>query len=186
MDINQYERWSSFAIRMAHRGFEGMIPGSRKRVGGMVKDFSRGFRMDYGNEDFEELLGRIESWDNTNNSSLPKDEYGHTPIGPLVCDIVQQYLEGQNPYNWDRGDYKYDRWNDLWGMRVCCSIRSGIDLAASPSAGVLGFNVGDLRRMYKGHLPDWISKPGWRKGGFGKKGRRASISKARDGELVLL
>ena len=41
--------------------------------------------------------------------------------------------------------------------QISCCIRAGFDVAVAPSAGVLGFTVGTLRRMYDGDIPDWIS-----------------------------
>ncbi|WP_193214971.1 hypothetical protein [Luteolibacter marinus] len=41
---------------------------------------------------------------------------------------------------------------------VKCCLRAACDVAASPSAGVLGWTVGDLRRMWKGRrIPDWVT-----------------------------
>ena len=39
---------------------------------------------------------------------------------------------------------------------VHCCVRAGLDIASAPSAGVIGFTAGDLRRMYAEGLPDWV------------------------------
>lgn len=53
-----------------------------------------------------------------------------------------------------------EQWDQQWGGPVHCCIRAGLDCASAPSAGVLGFTAGDLRRMYPEGVPDWISQPG--------------------------
>jgi hypothetical protein len=45
---------------------------------------------------------------------------------------------------------------ERWSSPVHCCLRAGIDVAKSPSAGVVGFVVGDLKKMYPEGIPDWI------------------------------
>jgi hypothetical protein len=61
----------------------------------------------------------------------------------------------------DRGDYdEADELRremvDRWGGPVHCCVRAGMDMAVSPSMGVLGFTAGDIRRMYPEGVPDWV------------------------------
>jgi hypothetical protein len=49
------------------------------------------------------------------------------------------------------------RWEDHWSGPVRCCVRAGMDCASSPSAGVMGFTAGDIRRMYPEGVPDWVS-----------------------------
>lgn len=44
------------------------------------------------------------------------------------------------------------------GERVLACVRAGFDVAVEPSAGVVGFSVGDLRRAFRGSIPDWVSE----------------------------
>lgn len=37
-----------------------------------------------------------------------------------------------------------------------CCIRAGLDMAAEPSGGVLGFTAGDVRAMYPEGVPEWM------------------------------
>lgn len=59
-----------------------------------------------------------------------------------------------------------DRWVDavVRPVRVC--VRAGLDMASEPSMGVVGFTVGDLRKMYPEGLPDWVAL-GWGDDGAG-------------------
>lgn len=43
-------------------------------------------------------------------------------------------------------------------VNLRCCIRAAADVAASPSAGVFGWNVGQLKAMWKGRkLPKWVA-----------------------------
>jgi len=53
----------------------------------------------------------------------------------------------------------YHQWNDQWGGPICCCVRAGLDMACSPSAGVIGFTAGDVRRMYPEGVPEWVFPP---------------------------
>ena len=103
--------------------------------------------------------------------------------GSLVCDTVRSHLsddmprcprckacEGSNLRTYQSDQCRcddidqlwYDQWSDQWGGPVCCCIRAGLDMACGPSAGVLGFTAGDLRRMFPEGVPDWCFPPGER------------------------
>lgn len=105
----------------------------------------------------------------------------HRPTsGPLCCDIVTQWLDNCAPsvgccracrqYRYDDGYdgscrcdelemIVFEQWNEQWGGPVRCCIRAGLDMASAPSAGVIGFTAGDVRRMYPEGVPDWIFPP---------------------------
>jgi len=53
----------------------------------------------------------------------------------------------------------YEQWSEQWGGPVRCCIRAGLDMASAPSAGVIGFTAGDVRRMYPEGVPDWVFPP---------------------------
>ena len=106
--------------------------------------------------------------------------------GPLIGDMMSEFLEGYYPGvgecsvclgDDDEGEcfcdtkdiMAYDQWCDQWGGPVCCCVRAGLDLACSPSMGVVGFTAGDIRRMYPEGVPEWVAPPGerlthWRTG----------------------
>ncbi len=53
----------------------------------------------------------------------------------------------------------YDQWDEQYGGPVRCCIRAGLDMASAPSAGVVGFTAGDLRRMFPEGVPEWVFPP---------------------------
>jgi hypothetical protein len=167
MDPTQFRNWQTFAIRMAHRGWPRLPRQSRKKVAEMVKDFFRRL------ENFDcdgTLKSRIQDWDHTadckheqerNAARLPNGNLpsGYPPFSicyDLVCDAVTMMSDSWNPFTWS-DERKAEKWDDLWLTRVNCCLRAGLDLASLPSAGVVGFEVCDLRRMYRGNIPAWIN-----------------------------
>ena len=53
----------------------------------------------------------------------------------------------------------WEQWEQQWGGPVRYCIRAGLDCASAPSAGVVGFTAGDVRRMYPEGVPDWVFPP---------------------------
>lgn len=60
------------------------------------------------------------------------------------------------PNYWGTSERHFERVRDRWCGPATCCIRAGLDCACSPSAGVMGFTAGDLRRMYPEGVPDWV------------------------------
>ncbi len=137
---------------------------SRKCIAEMVKDFFR----EIGDYCGPGTVARIKDWDCTDDCEKCKIDSAngnwravrncHCSYG--VDDIIAMMSESWNPYYYGN-ERDYDRWDKKWGMRIRCCIRTGLDLAGSPSAGVLGFDVCDLRRMYRGKIPAWINNGEW-------------------------
>ncbi len=91
---------------------------------------------------------------------------------PIVCDMVSEQFTYDVPsyrckacesYDWDAEcdcdeveELIYEQWQEQWAGPVRCCIRAGLDFASSPSAGVIGFTAGDLRRMYPEGVPNWV------------------------------
>jgi hypothetical protein len=178
MTPEQYNRWARFAIRMAHRGWPRLPRKSRKKIAGMVKEFfgQLGLLAEYD----ATLISRIRSWDNTDRCAecaANLEEARRTqnwykvntcPCDrTLICDLMMELTDQWNPNYYSdnergvEGGYRYRQWNDTWGNRVSCCIRAGLDLASEASAGVLGFEVCDLRRMYRNNIPAWINNGEW-------------------------
>jgi hypothetical protein len=156
MTEEQFRRWATFAIRMAHRGWPHIPRKSRKLVARAVKEVLREVRHDYP-------LSDVGDWD-----GYYRDEDGRLVDKKcIVGDAVQTTEEGFNPYYWEDGksyrgrSSRNERWYDTYWVRVNCCLRAGLDLAVSPSAGVLGFEICDLRRMYRGNIPTWINDGRW-------------------------
>ncbi len=153
----QYLHWKNFSMRMAVRGFDLRLRRSRRRLAWFVKDFFRMFEHNYLHDvrTYPNLFARISGWDQTESIPGWSERGEHASIGPYVCSIVDEDMERWNPHYW-ADDRRSRRWDDLWGCRIRSCIRAGMDLAVAPSAGVLGFTAGDIRRMYRGRVPAWI------------------------------
>ncbi len=170
----QYARWKNFSMRMAIRGCGLRLRKSRRDLAWFIKDFFRTldadyftvnetlpvvidpkWGMDFGGHSEEFLRDRVVSWDHTDSHPTWRDNYGHSTNGPYICDIVSMQMEHWNPFYWG-DDYRYQRWDDLWGARIRSCLRAGIDMAVEPSMGVMGFSAGDIRRMYRGNVPIWL------------------------------
>jgi hypothetical protein len=85
------------------------------------------------------------------------DEYRGYPPPCRVCDWDHED-EGECRCD-DIEEHYYEQWDEQWGSPVRCCIRAGLDCASAPSAGVLGFTAGDVRRMYPEGVPEWVFPP---------------------------
>lgn len=61
--------------------------------------------------------------------------------------------------NWQRTDKDgyVDLTNGIY-KELCCAIRIAFDLLITPSVGVAGFFITDLKKAFDGVIPDWICK----------------------------
>lgn len=147
MTNDQYERWKDFARRMVVivRNARHRSP-SRAHVLEYIEFFFE-CRMDPDDE-----WRRVVNWDNTERT-----DGGHWPMP--VCDHVRDIAEYHVPTYWALDDGPaYENAIDRWVNPPACCIRAALDLAVAPSAGVYGFNVGDIRKMYPEGVPDWIKQ----------------------------
>jgi hypothetical protein len=156
----QYHRWKDFALRMARMCFKGNRRPSEAWIVEQVESW-------FWWRDFQGDHGIYNSWD--------QDKH------PL-CDHIAEFYDDLAPSSGrckaclhectyeddcpgctiecrcdEKNDLCYEQFKDQWLAPVLCCIRAGIDFACEPSAGVVGFTVGDLRRMYPEGIPDWIS-----------------------------
>lgn len=179
MTPEQYRRWYTFALRMVHRGLGLRRRDHREYVADAVKGFFYSFESEMSVfpslHEGVELLPLVRGWDQTDSvrqkrQPHPDGSCGFAPepcrhgdtLGPFVCDLVSGITDDLCPYPWFNepaleGGWRLRRWEDTWGDRIRSCIRAGIDMAVEPSAGVMGFTAGDLRRMYRGNVPDWIT-----------------------------
>lgn len=163
MNRIQYKRWKDFATRMAERGQPARITGNRHYKAIVPQAVEHFFEWMEGC--YRDDVIRIESWDDTRTDYRNAQEFNWGFRGitsPYVCDIASDLVQEYNPYYWPGPNYKYEKWDELWGGRIHCCLRAGLDLAANPSAGVVGFCKEDIERMYPDGVPKWISN-GWEK-----------------------
>jgi hypothetical protein len=97
----------------------------------------------------------ILDWD---NSQQPPDD---ARCYRLMCDFMTEYAEefaaGEGLARSDRAGQGPYGWSTVLGNLVCCCIRAALDVAVAHSAGVLGWTMGDLRRMWAPRpLPSWV------------------------------
>ena len=133
MTPEQYDRWKDFALRMARNAFPDATEARRGKIAAEIE----GFFSWYDDADVNEVV----DWDN-----------GPSYIG----DAVDSHLDRHRHYRYiERTGEEIEHGNRFVNQVSCC-IRAGLDRASRPSGGVIGFTVGDLRRMYPEGLPDWV------------------------------
>ena len=84
----------------------------------------------------------------------------HKGTHPYLCDEVTRFIwdmedEGRLPR---RSGYDDPKKDSALAINLQCCIRAAADVAVAPSAGVLGWNVGQLRAMWNNRpLPKWVT-----------------------------
>lgn len=157
MTKQEYERWKDFALRMARTCWHCGTRPSKKWVVEKIKDFFwRNFEKYDGTPDESSIVPVID-WDSSECEDRPGLNYP-------VCDLLSMWSDEFNPWSsaedGTREEKAYYRFDEQWVDPVRCCVRAGLDLAAEPSGGVVGFTAGDIRKMYPEGVPEWI-KEGW-------------------------
>ncbi|MCL6653527.1 hypothetical protein A6R70_14640 [Agrobacterium rubi] len=137
MSPEQYERWKDFSTRMARCAFPNATPARRTKIEDEVAHF---FYVKF--DDDPQSIEEVTDWDGSPS---------------YVGDQVSSFL---NPHYHEKefANGRVEPRGNKFENQVSCCIRAGLDLASSPSGGVLGFTVGDLRAMYPEGLPDWVTE----------------------------
>ncbi len=132
MNRQQLVRWNRLALGLAtHHGT--MTEARRKRLCFAVVDCIDWIVARHD-------LADIKDWDGNQGSAY-------------VCDDMSDYM-WEHKYEMERrGEIHYGRFGNLIGM----CVRAGFVLAVAPSAGVLGFCVGDLRKVFPRGVPTWVN-----------------------------
>ncbi len=139
-----YERWKDFALRMARTCFR----------------WHRRPTSEWIIEQVELVFNCIDQDDRKSIVNWDHSDDGEICISDHVTEILGQYGPSERPENEDREMLAWEQYDQQWLGPIHCCVRAGLDMASAPSAGVLGFTAGDLRRMYPEGVPDWISHPG--------------------------
>ncbi len=153
MTQEQFDRWQDFALRMARTCYATARRPSGKWVESVVLEFFAGIDA----VDIQDIV----DWDS-----------GPSYIGDAVTNLLYDYEPRRPECRACSGDDEdgecqcdeieqlfSEQWDEQWGGPVRCCIRAGLDCASAPSAGVIGFNAGDVRRMYPEGVPDWVFPP---------------------------
>lgn len=133
MTEQQYARWLRLAVGLAKSGFPGITRKRRRKLVAAVAEAVDWIACNG--------LEEIKDWDGNEG-----DVY--------VCDRMSTWEH-------DNGHLHYHHWTDAekgnkFAGQVSSCVRAAFDLAVKPSAGVLGFEVGHLRRACGGRIPKWI------------------------------
>lgn len=177
MTPEQLDRWKDFALRMARTCFAAHRRPSGAWVEEKVADFFDCLD--------ERLVPLLIDWDHSEN--IPEGHPYYDPsswngnAAECVGDMMQGYLADERPSapecahcraagggRWEAAECTcqdveglfLDQWDEQWGGPVRCCIRAGLDVASAPSAGVIGFTAGHVRRMYPEGVPEWVFPPG--------------------------
>lgn len=137
MNEQQYERWKEFSLKMAAH-YPHVTFRRQARIAEYVERW-------FACVPFEEAA-HIHDWDSSDKGWLcASDHYSEWSDGlpGYWLSSLQRKMDNEQEWRFEN--------------QVCCCIRAGLDMAAAPSAGVMGFTVGDLRAMYEGTIPDWIT-----------------------------
>lgn len=151
MTREQYERWVDFATRMA-RTYPQRNAAMREAFESCVVNF-----IECHTSDGKDIAG-VSGWDEGKNGS----GYACDHFSEWWWSTMRVWYDAPRDYYEDRrrgGTPKaFERWEERWVTPVSCCIRAGLDMASAPSAGVVGFTVGDLKRMYPEGIPAWVSE----------------------------
>jgi hypothetical protein len=132
MNKTQLSRWKRFSDGLAAKAYPHLTRARRKRLRAEIAEFIDILTCNYE-------LSRITDWDGNGGSVH-------------VCDELSRFLLDRN-YELERhGESVTGR----FGLMLSACIRAGFDVAVAPSAGVLGFTVGDLRAIFPRGLPQWV------------------------------
>lgn len=140
MNAEQLERWNHLSLGLA-RSHTDLTPARKEKLLATVEDCI----------DWVVCNGleTVVDWD----ASVEIDGVRYGCAGTRV-----------NEYLWDNR-YEFERENKhgvevvrgRFGDMLSACVRAGFDMAVSPSGGVIGFTVGNLRDIFDGTIPDWIA-----------------------------
>jgi len=115
--------------------------------------------------DLQKDWGEYGSWDQDDHPLCDHlSEFFDVPASPRCKACTQSYLSDDYDESLEcRCDeiewMHFEQYDTQWFGPVRCCIRAGVDMACEPSAGVIGFSAGDVRRMYPEGVPDWVFPP---------------------------
>lgn len=136
MTDEQFKRWAQCAIKLAIHCTEG----TEKRREKIVAEVKSYFFWRIYQKDWPE----IQDWDGN------KDTYN-------LCDQVREFFEEYLHWNPKHEEYE-GRFHD----QIVCCIQAGFDMAVESEAasvgGVIGYTVGDIKKMFNDTMPDWLLK----------------------------
>lgn len=168
MTHEQYERWKDFATRMARTCFKKY---RRPPEAWIIKQVDSWFWW----RDYQQDWGEYNSWDQDDHPLCDHITEFYDGVFPMsgrckACEHQWQYCLARLDNRecklcemdctcHEKSDACYWQFEEQWLGPVNCCLRAGIDFACEPSAGVIGFTAGDVRRMYPEGVPEWVFPP---------------------------
>lgn len=132
--VNTYQKWMDFSTRLI--SIMDVTDERREKILNIVRSFINKF------ED-EEIRG----WDTTAEYKF----YGKYDISGIANDTTY--------FGEYRTDSMYEPKVTSFYNQIECVTRAGLDVATEEfCGGVVGYTVGDIRKAYNGHIPDWVCK----------------------------
>ncbi len=141
MNQEQFDRWKQVSLGLA-KSYKDLTP---TRKSNLLEEVDNCIEWVVCNG-----LETVDDWD----SSVTINGVRHSCASTRVDDFLWE-----NRYEFERhyknGNVELVR--GKFGDMLSASVRAGFDMAVAPSAGVVGFSVGDLRDIFDGTIPDWIA-----------------------------
>lgn len=151
----EYARWKDFALRMARTCFNNYRRPNRLWIIEQVESW-------FGCLDYDQSWQDYNSWDQDSPCLCSHvDEFydGLCCFGHL-CRACRDYDPNTECRCIEIEMLAYEQFHEQWLGPVRCCLRAGIDMVCEPSAGVIGFTAGDIRRMYEDEgVPEWLFPP---------------------------
>ena len=142
MDQIQLDRWKQFSLGLAKNAYPNITSRRRERL---ISEVENCIERVVCND-----LSAINDWD---SSEYRDGRLYEESAGTRVDDWMWE-----NRYVREIEDRKgrCEQVEGRFGTMIACCVRAGFDVAVSPSGGVLGYTVGDVRGIFDGDLPDWV------------------------------
>lgn len=118
------------------------VVSKQKRYQGRLIECLRDFIPEDENWDSFDIL-RCENWD-YGESYI--DYYQNTRSWPGLGDRVRQLIEWDNIYGF----------TNKAQTDFICTLRVAVDLLIEQSGGVVGYTVGDLKKVFDGNIPEYL------------------------------
>lgn len=149
MTKTQLERWVDFARRMAAQAGSYRTP-HRRRALELVNEF-------FANYTDPDDPPKWNEWDDGPGDETDQFLWDRRPQWCAMARWGEKRAPIHPEHDEDDGESRFAWWRDSPAPSLfLCAIRAGLDVACEQSAGVIGFTVNDLRRMYPGGLPGWL------------------------------
>ena len=132
--MSTYQKWMDFSTRLI--SIMDVSDERREKITNTVRRFINKF------EDEE-----IHGWDTVGDYKF----YGRWGIAGIAEDTTY--------FGEYRTDKMYEPKITSFYNQIECVTRAGLDVATEEfGGGVIGYTVGDVRKAYDGHIPDWVCR----------------------------